>query len=156
MEESLVTVARFEWRMEAVLARCRLESCGIETFLPDEFATSVYWDYAKALGGIRVQVDSRDAGDARAILEEDPRDAGEPIMTESEERADRVLRAAVFGAVAFPLAYYACWLLLNALLAGGPLGLRERRQVILAAVLNLPFVLLSAWFGAIPALRRLI
>jgi hypothetical protein len=141
MDERLVTLARFEWLMQANLARCRLAACGIEAFMPDQYTASLCWHYAKALGGIRLQVSSEDAEDARAILEEIPEPNGEPILTDHEQAADRALRAAVFGVVLAPLELYALWLLLPVFRWEGPLGARERRNIVAAAVLiALPFL----------------
>ena len=49
---------------------------------------------------------------------------------------------------------YAFWLLLKVVFLGGPLGRKERRQAIAAAVLTVPTVLIPAAFGVIQGLHR--
>ena len=53
MDEVFVTVARFDWLTQAELAQCRLEACGIDAFLPDEFTASLCWHYGKAGSGYK-------------------------------------------------------------------------------------------------------
>ncbi len=148
MDDALLTVARYEWRMDALLGRCRLESCGIRTHLADQWTTSICWHYTKALGGIRLQVNSEDAEDAVAVLQEPPQEVEEPVATKGELQADRLLRAAVFGTVAFPVMIYALWLLLNAVFLGGPWIKRERRQIFKAAGIVVPLALILVAAGA--------
>jgi len=110
-EATLVTVARFDWLPEADLARCRLDACEIESHILEEFFGSIYWHYAKALGGFRLQVSSDDVEDALAVLHEPPVDGGGQIVDEAEALAERFARAAVFGWLALPLGFYSLWLL---------------------------------------------
>lgn len=154
IDDALTTVARYEWRMDALLARCRLESAGIQTYLADECTLSIYWDYAKFLGGMRLQVGAEDAEDARAVLEEPPQPAEEPILTENEAKTDRLLRAAVFGAISSPVLIFALWLLLDAVFLGGPWTKKERRQIIVASALIVPLALLPV-AGAFLRMRPL-
>ncbi|HUP05162.1 MAG TPA: hypothetical protein VMU19_14295 [Bryobacteraceae bacterium] len=153
-DAAVVTVARYEWRMDAILARCRLESCGIQANLADDCMSGIYWHYAKVLGGFRLQVASGDADDARAILAEPPQPGGDPILTESEQKTDRLLRAAALGVLSLPVMLYALWLLLNVVLLDGPWNQRERRQIIAASVFIVPAavvlaILTSLWAGAL-------
>jgi hypothetical protein len=122
----LLTVGRFEWFMEACLARCRLATCGIEAHIPEEHFGSLYWHYAKAIGGFRLQVSAGEAEDARAILDDPGQEGFEPLQTGSEELADRLLRATVFGAVTSPVQVYALWLMVK--LFGSPARLDERAR----------------------------
>ena len=153
IDESPVTVARFEWQTEANLARGRLASTGIAALIPEEVMGGLCWHYTKALGGFRLQVSSEDAEDALTILEEHGQQADEPVLSGIEDRADRVLRAAVFGTVILPLQLYAFWLLLSIFFSKERLQYPARWKVIQAAVLNLPFVLISALAVAIGMLR---
>lgn len=121
-----VTVARFEWEMDASLAASRLQAAGIAAHVPESVMGSVCWHYAKALGGIRLQVSAEDEEDARAILDEPPVEAGDPLIEGNDALAARTLRAAVLGYVAAPLLLYAGWLLAR-LLTSGALSLRARR-----------------------------
>jgi hypothetical protein len=90
----LVTLARFGWLADADLARCRLEACGIEAFLPDEHMDSLCWHYAILLGGVPLQVRPEDEEDARAILAEEP-EAVEPLLTDRERASQRAILIAV-------------------------------------------------------------
>jgi len=135
MDEHLVTLARFDWALQADLARCRLAASGIEAFLPDEYTTSLCWHYARALGGIRLQVNQEDADDADAILEDSSQPPGEPILTAHEQVTDRALRSAVFGTILFPLGLYALYLLLPVFGWRSPLGPTERRDTVAALIL---------------------
>lgn len=59
-----VTVARFNEPLEAEMARLRLQSAGIETFLSGENAGMM----EPGLGPLQLQVNEEDEADARAIL----------------------------------------------------------------------------------------
>lgn len=61
-----VTIARFTEPMGAEMARLRLQSAGIETFLSGENAGIM----EPGLGPLQLQVREEDAEDARAILED--------------------------------------------------------------------------------------
>jgi len=71
----LVTLGEFPEPMEAEMAKLRLESAGIETFLSGENAAIL----SPGLGPLQLQVHPEDEGDARAILE----DAGAPGVSSS-------------------------------------------------------------------------
>jgi hypothetical protein len=59
-----VTIARFNEPLEAEMARLRLQSAGIETFLSGENAGMM----EPGLGPLQLQVNADDEADARAIL----------------------------------------------------------------------------------------
>jgi len=59
-----VTIARFTEPLEAEMARLRLQSAGIETFLSGENAGMM----EPGLGPLQLQVSADDEADARAIL----------------------------------------------------------------------------------------
>lgn len=61
-----VTVAQFIEPLEAEMARLRLQSAGIETFLSGENAGMM----EPGLGPLQLQVSSEDEADARAILDD--------------------------------------------------------------------------------------
>jgi len=71
----LVTLGEFPEPMEAEMAKLRLESAGIETFLSGENAAIL----SPGLGPLQLQVHPEDEGDARAILE----DVGAPGVASS-------------------------------------------------------------------------
>jgi hypothetical protein len=60
----IVTVARFNEPLEAEMARLRLQSAGIETFLSGENAGIL----EPGLGPLQLQVSAEDEKDARAVL----------------------------------------------------------------------------------------
>jgi hypothetical protein len=60
----VITVASFTEPLEAEMARLRLQSAGIETFLSGENARIL----EPGLGPLQLQVASEDEADARAIL----------------------------------------------------------------------------------------
>lgn len=62
--EAVVTVASYTEPLEAEMARLRLESAGIETFLAGENARIM----EPGLGPLRLQVAAQDEADARAVL----------------------------------------------------------------------------------------
>lgn len=59
-----VTIARFNEPLEAEMARLRLQSAGIETFLSGENAGMM----EPGLGPLQLQVNEEDEADARAIM----------------------------------------------------------------------------------------
>jgi len=59
-----ITIARFNEPLEAEMARLRLQSAGIETFLSGENAGMM----EPGLGPLQLQVSLEDEADARAIL----------------------------------------------------------------------------------------
>ncbi len=61
-----VTIARFTEPLEAEMARLRLQSAGIETFLSGENAGIM----EPGLGPLQLQVRTEDEVDARAILDD--------------------------------------------------------------------------------------
>jgi hypothetical protein len=71
----LVTLGEFPEPMEAEMAKLRLESAGIETFLSGVNAAML----SPGLGPLQLQVKPEDEADARAILE----DTGEPGVVSS-------------------------------------------------------------------------
>lgn len=68
----LVTIALIRDLDEAMIARGRLASAGIECFIADENLVSLNWFMSNVIGNLRLQVREEDAESAREIL-------GEPI-----------------------------------------------------------------------------
>jgi hypothetical protein len=83
MADDFVTVHNANWIHDALFVKSVLEGDGIEAFVPDEHTLSVDPALVAALGGVRVQVRSDDAGRARqiiaAVLTGDP---SEPALPE--------------------------------------------------------------------------
>lgn len=89
MTEEMVTVAVFGSPFEAGMARSELESFGIPVFVADEFTIGANHFYSNALGGVKVNVPSSYAEEARQILsaevpEEDKENADDTINTHKE------------------------------------------------------------------------
>ncbi len=78
--EEFVTIGEFPELMEAEMARLRLQSAGIETFLSGENSASL----APGMGPLELQVKRGDQEDAMAILE----DVGDPSPSEPATEPD--------------------------------------------------------------------
>jgi hypothetical protein len=78
--EEVITVANFTEPLEAEMAKLRLESAGIETFLSGENARIL----EPGLGPLQLQVSAADADDARAILADPGADSSPEPAAESD------------------------------------------------------------------------
>ncbi|HXW88946.1 MAG TPA: DUF2007 domain-containing protein [Terriglobales bacterium] len=67
---SLVTLEHFRDMPEALLAKGKLESAGIDCLLADGNLVCMDWLLSNAIGGIRLQVRRQDLESARALLNE--------------------------------------------------------------------------------------
>jgi len=144
MQETYVTVARFNTAVEAHILAGRLESEGIHTTITDAETVTMAWHLSQAVGGIKVQVSPDDVERARAIIAENM--ASREIEPDDEDEGDlrrqvarRALLAAFFGVAIPPLQVYSLWLVGRLLSSHfGPIqGVRWR--IILALVLDLYF-----------------
>lgn len=70
LRNDLVTVARFGNSMEAQLARTKLQSQKIESYVFDENMISMMPVYDLALGGVRLKVGEIDLDEASKVLGE--------------------------------------------------------------------------------------
>ena len=82
--DDIVTLTRFGELPAAQLLCGRLESEGIECFIPDEIMAGQTWHLNRAIGGIRVQVRRSDLDQAKQVLEQ----AGSGIDTFAIPPAD--------------------------------------------------------------------
>jgi hypothetical protein len=64
----LVTIANFDEPLKAHLAKLRLKSEGIKSFLTGENFVATYWLLANAENGVKLQVKTEDAKKATQIL----------------------------------------------------------------------------------------
>jgi hypothetical protein len=64
----LVTVRKFVYLPEALLAKGSLESAGIRSYLFDDNMINMNWFYSNALGGIKLKVQPEDVDAANEIL----------------------------------------------------------------------------------------
>jgi hypothetical protein len=69
-KRDLVLLRRFRDIPEALLAKGRLESFGIECFLADENMVRLDWFLSNLLGGVKLLVDSNDFTQAAKLLNE--------------------------------------------------------------------------------------
>lgn len=74
--EQMVTVERFRDMMQAEMAKGRLDSAGIRSFLAGENAGLLY---GVGFDGVLLQVSAADEADARAILEDPGTPEGDEI-----------------------------------------------------------------------------
>lgn len=81
----IVTVARFTEPLEAEMARLRLQSAGIETFLSGENGAIM----EPGLGPLQLQVKAEDESDARAILA-DPGATDEDLLQSDADAASTI------------------------------------------------------------------
>jgi hypothetical protein len=72
MEDDLITIARFNRLMEAYMLKSRLESEGIECYIPDEMLAKSIHNYPIGMSQIRLQVKKEDTPKALEILNEEP------------------------------------------------------------------------------------
>ncbi len=88
-EDELVTVGQYGETMQAELAKGRLDSAGISSFLVGENTAMLY---GTGLGGLMLQVSPQDEADARTILA-DPgttdADVDNAASAAEEERKDK-------------------------------------------------------------------
>jgi membrane protease YdiL (CAAX protease family) len=77
--ESFVTVATFDFRADAEVAKLLLEQDGIKTFLADENLVGVNWFLSNAVGGVKLQVAAADVDRAGEILQR-----AQPVKAETE------------------------------------------------------------------------
>jgi hypothetical protein len=81
---SLVTLQHFRDIPEALLAKGKLESAGIECLLADGNLVRMDWLLSNAIGGVRLQVRKQDFESARAVLAEPiPAEFGEEDLGEA-------------------------------------------------------------------------
>src|SRR5882672_7722622 len=66
----LVTIRKFRDLPEALLAKGRLESSGIESFLADDNMVHMDWLISNLLGGVKLKVEAANAEIANEILNE--------------------------------------------------------------------------------------
>src|SRR5215475_12748338 len=67
---AVVTLQHFRDIPEALLAKGKLESAGIECLLADGNLVRMDWLLSNAIGGLRLQVKKEDLEPARALLDE--------------------------------------------------------------------------------------
>lgn len=65
------TIARFGSLEQAQLIKLKLESRGIEAFIPDDISATLTPHFFMTKSGVRVQVDEKDEEEARQILADD-------------------------------------------------------------------------------------
>ncbi len=66
----LVIIRRYLWLPDALLAKCSLDSTGIESFLSDENIVRIDWLWANLVGGVKLSVDLQNASAADEVLKQ--------------------------------------------------------------------------------------
>ena len=69
MQNTFATIASFQYSTEAQIAKGRLEADGIQVFLSDNYTIDTDPLVSNAIGGVKLKVLSKDAVEARAILD---------------------------------------------------------------------------------------
>ena len=69
MQDTFVTIARFQYSSEAEIMKGRLESDGIRVFLKDNITIDTDPLVSNAIGGIKLKVLAKDEETAREILQ---------------------------------------------------------------------------------------
>lgn len=72
MKNELITIAKFNKLMDAYLTASRIESEGIECFLPDEMLVKSTHNKLFGMSKIKLQVKKEDVARAMEILNEKP------------------------------------------------------------------------------------
>ncbi len=85
MKDRLITIASFPQAIQAHIARSRLESEGIETFIRDENIVTLNWLYSNAVGGVKLEVYEQDVPQALSILEQAVPDFSIELAKESRQ-----------------------------------------------------------------------
>ncbi|MGA7317785.1 MAG: DUF2007 domain-containing protein [Silvibacterium sp.] len=80
--DEMVTVRQYRDPAAAGLAKCALDSAGIQCYLRDENIVRLDWLWSNLLGGIRLQVAKEDLEAAESILSGPVR---EPLPMDGEE-----------------------------------------------------------------------
>jgi hypothetical protein len=79
---NLVLLRRFRDVPEALLAKGRLDSAGIECFLADDNMVRMDWFISNLLGGVKLMVDPEQFTDASQLLNESVADADGEVVDE--------------------------------------------------------------------------
>jgi len=82
--KELITIGRFNRLMDAYLIASRIESEGIECFLPDESLAQSLHNHFIGSSQIRLQVRKEDAARALRILNEEPFDSFDNTLKGSD------------------------------------------------------------------------
>ncbi|MHC4379558.1 MAG: putative signal transducing protein [Planctomycetota bacterium] len=144
MSDPYQTVAAFSTPIEANFAVALLESEGIPCMVLDENVPTMTWHFSQAIGGVKVLVPEERIEDAEYLLERDRNASAESSRTQADplrrpkSTARRAYEVSLFGMVAFPLGFYAFWLILAAIFGKGApqLSAEERKGLIVAFFLS--------------------
>ncbi|WP_017326347.1 hypothetical protein [Synechococcus sp. PCC 7336] len=146
-----VTVATFNERTTAALARQYLQLEGVEAQIIDDATVSAAWHLTVAAGWIKLQVRSRDKRRAIALLEakynaERQADVGggddeeDDLYISPEDRSvDRAYRAAIVGLIVLPMQFYALLLSIRNLFDARRMSPNRYFKAIAAGVISSVF-----------------
>lgn len=68
MEDSLITIAVFQYSSEALIIKGKLESENIRVYLADEYTVDTDPLVSNAIGGVKLQVDVTKVNEAKTII----------------------------------------------------------------------------------------
>jgi hypothetical protein len=77
--KELITIGRFNRLLDAYLIAARIESEGIECFLPDEMLAESSHNHFSGTSRIKLQVRKEDASKALRILNDEPFDTFDDV-----------------------------------------------------------------------------
>jgi len=82
--DTLVTIRSFGDVMQAWLAKSNLDSAAIECHLVDDNMVRLHWGIVNVLGGVKLQVKSKDAEVALELLEQPVPDQPDPEQPDED------------------------------------------------------------------------
>ncbi len=148
--DELVTVATYDDAVSARMALNHLCEAGLAAVLSDESTVAMDWLLSNAIGGIKVQVHSKDAVMAHRLLEEHHRGDGEaeevaraddeiedddeadieeePPLSDRERNGVRAFRGALLGILFPPIEFYVLYLMYKVFVSDERLGPRYRNM----------------------------
>jgi hypothetical protein len=87
--KELITIGRFNWFLDAYPVASRIESEGVECFLPDEMFTKSSHNHFIGTSRIKLQVRREDASRAIRILNDEPFDTFDDVLIGSPIKCKR-------------------------------------------------------------------
>ena len=87
----LVTIRKFRDLPEALLAKGRLESSGVESFLADDNMVHMDWLISNLLGGVKLKVEAMNVEIAEEILNLPIADDFDALEPDEAPREPRIL-----------------------------------------------------------------
>jgi hypothetical protein len=143
--------ATMAWQLTGALGGVKLQVAGPDldrarVVLDEQLAASPEEAEGLAEEALAATPEVAEEGESSLTGDLDP-DEPELKPTEREEDAERAFRGAIFGLLFLPLQFYVTYLLLLVVTSRETLSGRARRRALIAAAINIPFVLLFCVLG---------